>query len=142
MTELLELITKTYGLVGLLIVAPVASTVYLWRHIVKVQADLVSRDAAFLSQLVTAHEKSVSELKLLHQSRIDDVARVSGLVMEVQEKRVSDAQIVVAKLITTISDQTAMNSETNLALERMGDFIALSQTKSIPQHSVGDKDKP
>lgn len=130
MTDLIELISKTYGLVGLLILAPMASTFYLWKHVVDLQA-----------KLVKSAEEHTETIKILHQARILDVERVNGLIMEVQEKRVSDAQVVVAKLITTISDQTAMNSETNQALERVGDFLAISQTKAIPQHTGIDEDR-
>lgn len=121
MTELVELISRTYGIVGLLILAPFASTVYLWMYIVRTRDAMLAQSTEFIRQM--------SEL---NQLRIDDMSRASSQVSSVQEKRVSDAQEVVNKLITTVSEQTAMNAETNLAIERVGDFLSINQSKLLP----------
>ena len=130
MTEIVDLIFKTYGLIGLLLVAPVGSTIWLWLHIVKTRDEAGKQSAEHTKQLLTVTESHTKELKIVY-----------SLLAEVQDKRVADAQGVVTKLITTITEQTAMNTETNLALERMGDFIALGQpsTKVLPPHPKGGK---
>lgn len=83
MEELLLLISKTYGLVGLFIVAPVGALVVVWRHNVKLQKDLA----------------------------------------EAQKLRVKDAQDINSKLIDIVREQTGLSTETNLALERIGDAM-------------------
>ena len=121
MTELIELVGKTYGLVGLLILAPFASTVYLWLYIIRTREAMLSQSMQFIKQMSD-----------LNQLRIDDMSKFSSQLSLVQEKRVSDAQEVVNKLISTVSEQTAMNAETNLALERVGDFLSINQSKGLP----------
>lgn len=121
MTDLVDLISKTYGLVGLLILAPFASTVYLWLYIVRTREAMLSQSMEF-----------IRHMSQLNQLRIDDMTKSNSQLSSVQEKRVSDAQEVVNKLITTVSEQTAMNAETNLALERVGDFLSINRTKHLP----------
>lgn len=40
MEELIQLVVKTYGLVGLFLLAPMVAIVYLWRRNVKLEADM------------------------------------------------------------------------------------------------------
>lgn len=138
--DLVELITKTYGLVGLLMIAPVISTVWLWLHIAKTRNDSINRETAHSKQIIEITGKHVAELKESYDQRLKHAAELQEKVAEVQRMRVDDAQSVVTKLITTISEQTATTTETNLALERMGDFIALNQTKALPPHNKGGKE--
>lgn len=83
MEELLLLIQKTYGLIGLFLVMPVLAAIALWRQNVKLQKD----------------------------------------VAEAQKLRVKDAQDINAKLIDIVKEQTGLSTETNLALERIGDAM-------------------
>jgi hypothetical protein len=81
--ELLLLIQKTYGLIGLFLVAPIIALVFVWRQNVKLQKDL----------------------------------------SEAQKLRVKDAQDINSKLIDIVREQTGLSTETNLALERIGDAM-------------------
>lgn len=83
MEELLLLIQKTYGLIGLFLVAPIGALIAVWRQNVKLQKDL----------------------------------------SEAQKLRVKDAQDINSKLIDIVREQTGLSTETNLALERIGDAM-------------------
>lgn len=56
MEELVQLVVKTYGLVGLFLLAPMVAIVYLWRRNMKLDADM-SR----IQELRVTDAKSVSE---------------------------------------------------------------------------------
>ena len=135
MNEIVELVAKTYGIVGLLILAPVAATVYLWKYVINLQKTLTEKDAEYIKQVIEVTRKNIEDLNKLHQSRLDDILKANLQVLSVQEKRVTDAQEVVGRLVTMISEQTAMNTETNLALERVGDFIANISNGKPHSHS-------
>jgi hypothetical protein len=60
------------------------------------------------------------------------VAATKGEV-EAQKQRVKDAQDVNVKLIEVIKEQSALNTETNLALERIGDALNEIQSKVVTQ---------
>ena len=90
MEELLLLIQKTYGLVGLFLVAPVIALVVVWRQNIKLQVEIR-----------TAQKE----------------------VTEAQKQRVKDAQDINSKLIDIVKEQTGLSTETNLALERIGDAM-------------------
>ena len=83
MEELLLLIQKTYGLIGIFLLMPVLGLVAVWRQNIKLQKD----------------------------------------VAEAQKLRVKDAQDINAKLIDIVKEQTGLSTETNLALERIGDAM-------------------
>jgi len=95
MEELIQLITKTYGIVGLIMMSPFIGLVYVWRHSHKVQEDA---------------DKKNTELQLK--------------INEVNEKRVSDFKEVSERLIKVISSSTSTSNETNLLLERLGDYLS------------------
>lgn len=90
MEELLLLIQKTYGLIGVFLVAPMAAVVAVWRRNDKLQGEVI---------------------------------KAKNAEVEAQKQRVKDAQDVNVKLIDVIKEQTVLNTETNLALERLGDAL-------------------
>lgn len=49
--------------------------------------------------------------------------------VDAQKQRVKDAQDVNVKLIEVIKEQSSLNTETNLALERIGDALNEIQSK-------------
>lgn len=93
MEELLALILKTYGVAGILIVAPMIAVVFLWRGNNALQAQVVAHAA-----LVSAAEKA----------RGDD-----------QSKRVADTERMAGKLLVVVKEQTALGVEQNALLERL-----------------------
>lgn len=83
MEEILQLLFKTYGLLGLLLMAPFIAVHFLWKD-----------------------NKSLrKELSELNKQRIDDAHQVS------------------TSLIKTVTEQSVLNKETNLILERMGETL-------------------
>jgi hypothetical protein len=91
--DLLALIMKTYGIAGLLIVAPIIAVVFLWKNNNALQSQVVAQAA-----LVAAAEKA----------RGDD-----------QSKRVADTERMAEKLLLVVKEQTALGSESNSLLERL-----------------------
>lgn len=90
MEEVLTLIYKTYGLVGLAIIAPFVACVYLWR-----------------------------ENKAIHKETAKQLQATNDRIASALQQRVVDAQSITNKLIEIISEQSAVNKETNLALDRL-----------------------
>lgn len=82
------LVQKTYGLIGVFLVAPMAAFVMVWRDNIKLRTE--------------ANKAKNAEI-------------------DAHKLRVKDAQEVNVKLVDVIKEQNAMNSETNIALERIGD---------------------
>jgi len=95
--DLLALIVKTYGIAGLLIVAPLIACVFLWRGNNSLQAQVVAQAA-----LVAAAEKA----------RGDD-----------QSKRVADTERMAEKLLAVVKEQTALGVESNGLLERLAGSV-------------------
>lgn len=95
--DLLELIVKTYGIVGLLILAPFVSTVALWRAYAGV-AKLLS-------------EQSTTALTI-ESKRVEDA-----------KARVVDTERMMLKLMELVKEQTALGTETNSTMERLHDSV-------------------
>jgi hypothetical protein len=103
MDDLIQLIVKSYGIVGLLILSPMITTVYLWRETVRLN-------------------KEHNELQAAHMKFIDDLGQ---RVVAAQEKRVLDSQGVTNKLVEMIANHTTAQKETNIALDRVGDMVSM-----------------
>jgi hypothetical protein len=101
MQEILELIAKTYGLVGVFLVLPLVSSVVLWRD-----------------------NKSLrDENKRLHEDSARHIQECNNAVVDSQKQRVADAQAISAKLIEMVSEQASLNKETILSLDRISDSL-------------------
>lgn len=96
MEEIFLLISKTYGIAGLILLSPFAGLVIVFRQNNRLQ------------QAVVAATKAE---------------------VEAQKQRVKDAQDVNVKLIEVIKEQSSLNTETNLALERIGDALNEIQSR-------------
>jgi hypothetical protein len=94
MEELIQLISKTYGIVGLLILAPVVALGFLYKD----------------------------HRKLIH-SNAKQVEDWETRIAQVQEQRVKDAQEVTKKLMEIVGEQSSLSKETNLALDRIGEVL-------------------
>lgn len=103
MDELISLITKTWGIAGILLAAPFLAVWVLWRN-----------NAKLNTQLVRAVEESKKELNAANEK-----------VAKVQEQRVTDAQAVTSKMMQVVSEQSALNKETNIVLDRVGDSLSV-----------------
>lgn len=87
MDKIVELVMKSYGLVGFMLIAPLIGLAVLWRAYVK-------REDEHIKELSAAH----------------------GVVAATQEKRVIDAHSMAEKMMDLASEQSALNKETNLLL--------------------------
>ncbi len=103
MEDLILLVQKTYGLIGLILFSPVAATVFLWIENKSLTRLLVSNTEA-------AHDK------------------LAG----VQAHRVDDAKAIMEKLMLIVSQQSSINEETNCALERIEERIGKQLAKKGP----------
>lgn len=95
------LVYKTYGLVGLLLLAPVVVSVYLWR-----------------------------ENKALHKETARQIQVANDRVQAAIQQRVVDAQSITNKLVEIVSEQAAVNRETNLALDRLETKLSVLKVRS------------
>lgn len=103
MDELFQLIVKSYGVVGVIILSPMISTIYLWKENQKLHEKMLN--------LTGEHAKGIEG--------------VGERITEVQDKRIADAQGIMTKLMDLVSAQSGLNKETNLALDRIGDMITM-----------------
>lgn len=94
MEALLELILKTYGLAGILLLSPLAAVWFLW--------------------------KENKELRGLYQAAMEKVN-------ETHLKRVDDSKAVSEKLLAMVQEHAELSTETNLALDRVGDTLTIVQ---------------
>ena len=85
---------KSYGLLGVFIIAPLIALIFVWRH----------------------SESRIEKLQ-------NEVVKATKEIAEAQKQRVKDAQDVNVKLIEVVKEQTGLSIETNLALERIGDAM-------------------
>lgn len=90
MEEVVTLIFKTYGIVGILILAPVIACIYLWKE-----------------------NKAITRESAHHLQAVND------RIVTAQQQRVIDAQAITNKLVEIVSEQSSTNMETNLALDRL-----------------------
>lgn len=88
------LVYKTYGLVGLIILAPGVACVFLWR-----------------------------ENKNIHGAHVRQLQAANDKVAAALQQRVVDAQAITNKLVEIVSEQASVNKETNLALAQLVDKL-------------------
>lgn len=101
MDELVQLIAKTYGLAGLIMLSPFIMLGYVWKNNLKLHNDLA---------------KVNTEMKAVQEQRNADVTKV-------QEARVNDAKQISEKVIEMVEEQAGLNKETNIALDQVRDLL-------------------
>lgn len=94
MEEVLLLVYKTYGMVGVILLAPAVACIFLWR-----------------------------ENKNLNNAHIRQLQAANDKVAAAINQRVVDAQAITNKLVEIVSEQAAVNKETNLALAQLVDKL-------------------
>jgi hypothetical protein len=102
MEEIIQLITKTYGLVGFLILAPFAGMMVVWNE----------------------NKRLTLALHDSERRGSDKQSEMNDKIVKAQEQRVADAQQISSKLVEIVSEQSALNRETNIALDRIGDMLS------------------
>ena len=101
MDELVQLLVKTYGLLGILLLAPFIATVYVWNE----------------NKRLHGHHEATET------TNNNTVTLMNDKIVKAQEQRVADAQAITNKLVEIVSEQSALNKETNLVLERIKDKL-------------------
>ncbi len=109
MDELITLITKTWGIAGILLAAPFLAVWVLWRANAKLNAQLVKSVETCKTELGDSHDK----------------------MSKIQDQRVLDAQSVTSKMMEVVSEQSALNKETNIVLDRVGDSLSVLSAVGI-----------
>lgn len=94
MEELIQLIAKTYGIAGLIMLSPFILLGYVWKS----------------NQKLHAQVAKVQEERAL-------------AVEKVQEARVNDAKAMSEKMLVLVEEQAGLNKETNIALDQVRDLL-------------------
>lgn len=103
MDELVNAIVKSYGIIGLFMVAPIVAVVYLWRDNIRLN-------------------KALSELAQKHTDTVDALGQ---RVVAAQEKRVEDSKGLTGQLMAMVGEHAASSKEQTLALDRVGDMVSM-----------------
>lgn len=98
MEELVQLIVKSYGVVGLIMLSPLVGIVYVWRHSHQIQS-----------------------------AADTERAKMQESLNQVNEKRVNDLKEISERLVKVISTNTSTTAETNILLERLGSYLSSAQ---------------
>lgn len=109
MDELLTLIVKSYGLVGVLIVLPIGAAVVLW-----------------------IQNKGL-HLEVLKQTQIALEAQKERT--EDQKTRVADTERMMERLMDVVREQTALNTELNSVLTRVSESVEKLERRTF----LGDR---
>jgi hypothetical protein len=103
MEEFTHLILKTYGIVGIIILAPYLAVVFLWKENVRLNNLSREREKEFTLQLDEMGKRATTA----------------------QEKRVEDSQVITNKVIEMVTEHVAQAKETTTALDRVGDMVSM-----------------
>lgn len=107
MQEIIELIAKTYGLVGVFLVLPLIACWALWRDNKELRA----------------------EAKKSNEEAAKHIQECNNVVVEAQKQRVVDAQAISAKLIEMVAEQASLTKENILSMNRVSDKLTEWQYK-------------
>lgn len=99
MEELIQLVAKTYGVVGIIMLSPIAGCVFLWRAYVGSLKDHRASEQEWMKEIKETHNK-----------------------------RIEDAKEMAAGLKEIAVEQAQLNKETNIALDRINDTMTSLQS--------------
>lgn len=103
MDEIIQLVIKSYGVIGLVMLSPFVAVFFLWKQNQVLHKQIADLTTASSDRIVAAGEK----------------------VVEAQRQRVADAQAIMERLVVMVGEQSGLNKETNVALERVGDLMSM-----------------
>lgn len=116
MEKLFQLVMETYGIAGVIMLSPFVAVIAMWRENSKLHADA---EAASMKYMATCKE--------CDKTYAASLQAVNDRLVKAHEQRVVDAQAITAKMVEMVAEQSAMNRETNLALDRVGDLMSMIQ---------------
>lgn len=105
MDELLTLVLKTYGLVGVLILLPAAASVVLWWQNKALHAEVVTQTNLALEA---------------QKERTKD-----------QQARVADTERMMEKLLEIVKEQTELNTEINGVMNRLSESVDKLERRTL-----------
>ena len=105
MEELVQLIVKTYGIVGIILLTPTVACIFLWRHYVSVTEGHTGHGKVWGDKLQALADSNAAKIEVLQQKRIDDVRALGDAVLRIA------------------IEQAAMNKETNMLMERINETL-------------------
>ena len=97
MGELLQLVWKSYGLVGFLILLPVAACWLLWKQNQSLHKEVARQSSAAFD---------------VQRQRTND-----------QSKRLADYERMMETLVHLVKEQSALNADTNSVLTRLNETV-------------------
>jgi hypothetical protein len=103
MEELIQLVIKSYGVIGLVMLSPFVGVWFLWKQNQKLHDTIAALTSSSAERIVVAGDR----------------------IVEAQKQRVTDAQAIMDRLVTMVTEQSGLNKETNLALERLADLMSM-----------------
>lgn len=108
MEDLFQLILKTYGIAGVLLLLPVVSMMVLWRQNKALHDEVVS-------QTNTAIEAQ--------KQRVED-----------QNKRVADNERMMTRLMEVVREQAQINTDVKNVLDRLAESVDRMERAQLKKH--------
>lgn len=105
MEDLFQLVLKSYGIVGVMLLLPVAACVVLWKQNLALHAEVVAQSAVALDA---------------QRQRSTD-----------QSARVRDYERMAEKLFEIIKEQTELNTEISSVLSRVGATVEKLERQTL-----------
>lgn len=105
MDEILTLVLKTYGLVGVLILLPAAAAIFLFRE----------------NKLL--HSEVIAQTTLALEAQKDRTKD--------QQARVADTERMMEKLLEIVKEQTALNTEINGVMSRLSESVDKLERRTL-----------
>lgn len=102
MEEIIQLIIKTYGLIGIFLLLPLVFCYLLWRE-----------NKTLTKQLQTNHDSAAKKIQ-----------ECNDRIVEAHKARVIDGQAINNRLIEMVSEQAALNKETIMAMDKLGEKVS------------------
>lgn len=122
MDDLIQLIQKTYGIAGLILLSPFVGLYFVYRD-----------NRSLRVENAELHKSHAASLQGNAKDALDRVSQVHDKVTAAQVQRVQDAQGITTMLITIVSEQSGLNKETNIILERISDYLP-KRVQSLDPH--------
>jgi hypothetical protein len=117
MDELIQAVLKSYGLVGVFMVSPVAATVYLWLENRRLNTKMQDMSEKFSNQIDSMGQR----------------------VVAAQDKRIEDSARITTQLVQMVTESVGSAKDTAVALDRVGDMVSMvgGQINALNSHISG-----
>ena len=103
MEDLIQAVVKSYGLVGVFMVSPVVSTVYLWIENRRLNTKMQDMAEKFTTQIDSMGQR----------------------VVAAQDKRIEDSARITTQLVQMVTESVGSAKDTAVALDRVGDMVSM-----------------